>query len=367
MKLIVVSVIAVLYLMWPTSARADPTDKAKALKLYAQGRKLFDQKKYRAAIGKFKQARRFWKHRSLLFNIAAAHAHLKEPVAAVTYLRLYLKQAKPSERNVPEFLKKMQQQVGILVVQVLHRKAAIRVDGLLRGYGRVELVMKPGSKKVVILVGHKVVARRDVQLLAGRKVLWEVSEIPAAVIKPGIRVRPRRRVPTLAPPPPRRRRPAGVVPPKGEPAQKRSGRTVWKALFGATVGVGAALLIAAIGTGFKTQDLEGEKTALVKETFFTTNPVDGPDACQDAGEKGYTDIVDVCNRGRMFAMATNVLIGTGAALVAGSMYFMYRAFFARVKVDKKTAETKEKSSRFPVTVTPALGPGGASLSVSLDF
>lgn len=367
MRFLVLTAIATLTFSGLTHARAEDADKARAKKLYAQGRNLFDQKKYQAAIRKFKQARQHWKHRSLLFNIAAAYAYLNRPVAAVTYLRLYLQHARLAERTVPPFLKKMQRQVGVLVVQVLDRNAAIWIDGRFRGYARVELVLRPGNRRVSVRLGGREVAHRSIRVLAGREHLWEVSDIPVPSVRP--RPEPRRLRPALALPRPGRRRPEGVTPPRKEPAPKRTRRTIWRALFGSTIGAGGIFLVASIMTAFRVKKERDRQQSLIDLTQLQPNPVDpdAPDPCLDAGSKGYDEIVDVCNRVQRYETTTWALVGTGLVLVAISMGFVYHAFIMRPMAADGAGDSNHPRRPFPVTITPTFGRDSAALSVSLDF
>jgi tetratricopeptide (TPR) repeat protein len=197
-------------------AFAGKAEKVRAKKIFARAHKLFKKRKYDRAIALFKQAYGLWKHRSIRFNIALAYALKGDKVQAVIHLRQYLKKATAKERKLPELLKRVQGQVGVLVVQVALPKASIFIDGRLAGKQKVEVVVEPGARVVEVRVGDRVVARKIIVLAAGKEKLWELAGTVAVPPRPAP---PRPVEPARKPPPPVKPAPATVQPPPAPPVE----------------------------------------------------------------------------------------------------------------------------------------------------
>jgi len=78
-----------------------------------------------------------------------------------------------SDRNLPKVLQAAISAVGVLVVRVANPKAAIYLNGKIVGTHRVEIVVVPGRWVVEIRLGGRTVARRDMEVDAGREMRWE--------------------------------------------------------------------------------------------------------------------------------------------------------------------------------------------------
>jgi TolB-like protein len=173
--------------------------------------------------------------------------------------------------------------------------------------------------------------------------------------------------------PPDDRRQPGVgpgTPPTTPPKDdtKSDPRLKWKVLFYSTAGAGAALLVASIFTGLKVKSLEDDKIDAIKDSWDGPNPVttDG-NACKN--NAGNEELVDICNQGSDMATATNALIGVGAALIAGSGYFLYRAYFGEdeERATRDAAVTPTRPAGPTWVVTPTFSEQGGGVSATFRF
>jgi hypothetical protein len=180
-----IPVIALLLLLLAPrpEAQAESSDVTQAKEHFGAGRQSFDQQDYRAALRHFTRAYAQWSNRVFHFNIAMCHAHLNEPVAAVRHLRQYLLGATPEERELPEILRRVQAQVGLLIVRTPLAEAAISIDGQVVGLGEVAWVVAPGDHAVEIRREGQVVLRRRLSVAAAREARWEVQAVPRPVPK----------------------------------------------------------------------------------------------------------------------------------------------------------------------------------------
>ncbi|MFH2005733.1 MAG: tetratricopeptide repeat protein [bacterium] len=323
-----------LVLLAGTLVEASPSDKARAKLLFREGRQLFHKKRYKKSIVQLEKAHRLWKHRTIVFNLALAHAHLGDNIRAVIHLRRFLAEAPPAERKLPLILQQVQQKVGVLVIQLPNPRAAIYVDGKLAGRGRVELVVEPGRRAIEIREGTRTVLRKSIEVPAGKEKTWELAELPRRrpargrplVIHPRLRLRPR---PAVPPP---------VVPPP-----TRSRRGLHTGYFTTFTVMTAVSLAAAIAMGFKTKQ-----------------------AHEDFVASGRTDTA-LHDDGVLYQNIANALWGvTAAAAVTAAVV----AIFTRWR---RTERSKPSASQGAAQTTghlapqvsakPTIWPGGAGLTV----
>jgi hypothetical protein len=302
--------------VWSPSPAAAQTkaEKRKAKRLFAQGKRLFRRKKYTQAIELFKKAYGFWQRHEIQFNIAYSYAKLGEKLKAVTHLKIYLKKATSGQKKrIPPLLIRMQQQVGILVVQVPDHDAEIFVDGRLAGTGRIEMIVLPGTRAVEIRVDGKPVASKDLDVLPGTEKVWELHKMPSKE-KPTPRPTPRP-MPTPVPTPLPRPKPA-----KG----------VHWAYFVTALGVAVAAAATAAGTGSYVQSLKKD---------YKDNPTKS-----------------LMDKGNTMKTVTNAMWGVagGFAAVAGVL-----VFFTRWK--------KPERNTGGVSVMPEVGPGRFGVTFRMDF
>jgi hypothetical protein len=309
-------------------ARAEePTkrDKAKAKRYFRQGHRLFRRRKYSQAVEAFKRAYEHWKRREIHFNIAFAYARMGEKVKAVEHLREFLKQASRAERRkVPRILRKMQQQVGVLIVDVPDDEATIYIDGRKVGEQHVEVVVEPGKRVVEIRLKEKTVARKEMDAQPGMEKAWELTEIP----RPEPRPRPRPE-PRIEPVPRPRPRPQ---PTPDEPEPKKG--LHW-AYFTASAGLAVIAASVAVGTGVMTDQLRSD---------YEDNPT------RSTMDKGNT-----------MRNVTNAMWGVAAGAAVGAAVL---AIFTRWSQPEESA-TPSEAGGAEVSIAPGITPGGVSLGVTI--
>ncbi|MBN2131146.1 MAG: tetratricopeptide repeat protein [Sedimentisphaerales bacterium] len=342
-------------------AEADDSNMALARKLYLRAQQYYKQKNYDEAIRLFKQAFRLWPHRSIRYNIALAYALKGDDVRAVTHLRAYLEKATAKEKKLPDELVRAQRQVAVLIVQHVHPRVTVFVDG--RPVGRpdaknqVEIVVRPGRRIVVVRSGDRIVARRTFHLPAGKETPWKLAGIivpeprpvparpkeparkPPAPVKPA--APPTRPPPAVSPTPSRTARPtlpdkpAGLVPPPGtdrrptNTRRRRLGRLHW-GYFAAAVSLAAVAAVAAAATGIK---------ALKTNKKWR-------DSSLDEGLK---------DKGMMYQDTTNAFWGVASAFALGGAVL---AVFTRWKKTEHEGEPR-------ISAAPLLLPAGGGVSVRL--
>jgi hypothetical protein len=203
----------------PPPARGDARTAVR--RPFELGKKLFNRGRFLEAVTAFKAAYAIQPHRVIEYNIALSYARAGKPVEALPWLRRYQQGATAQDPPLDPALQQVPLRVGTLVVKVGDPAAAIYVDGRLVGRVRVEIVAEPGQRAVDVRLGDRVLARRIIDVVAGKENVWEITSAerppperraePAAVPRP---VRPaeplaaRRSERPLAPvpPPPRPRR-----------------------------------------------------------------------------------------------------------------------------------------------------------------
>ncbi len=293
-----------------TVSTADRRGRAKARKHFRKGRWLFHKRRYQQAVWSFERAYQHWKHHSILFNLALAHALLGQNVQAGAYLRKYHKAPGKKRRRLPKVLRDLKRKVATLIIKVADARAAIFVDGRRVGYGHAEVVVLAGKRVVEVRQGDRVVSRKELNVNAGTEKTWEL----AGMNRPGPR-------PEDAPAP--------------EPGSKPSGKTTpWGRLHWAYVTTAAsvtvALLGAALATSVQNRDLHGD---------FEAQPWDE----------------ELAAKGEKMQLVANVLWGvTAAAAVTTAIIGVFTRW---------SRKSEEPDNQAAVTVQPGFWPGGASLRV----
>lgn len=158
----------------PALAAPKPADRQVAKQLFQRGKKHYVRGHYRKSIQAFLKAYHHWRHPAVQYNIALAYARLGEPVPTIRHLRRYLR-AVPKAQRLPELLRRMQRQVGVLVVQVPDPRATIYVDGKLMGHDRIEWVARPRLITVQIRLNERVMESRAIRLEAGQETVWHLT------------------------------------------------------------------------------------------------------------------------------------------------------------------------------------------------
>jgi hypothetical protein len=300
----------------PRRAAAEPADKVSAKQFFHTGKALFKHKRYNQAIEAFEKAWVYWKHHSILFNIALCHAFLGQKAKAGEYVRRFLKVAPPKQRALPEQLQRILRETGVLVVRAPRAKAAIYLAGRPVGRGQARLVVVAGQYAVDLRLGDRVVARAVVTVPGGGRKEWapRVRGAGATATDPagsGATAGPR-----------------GSAPPEpGEPADRPRRRKVHWAWFASLAGLAAVAAGAAVGMGVRTRDLRDDFLADRSNASLRDDTVQSMNI-------------------------TNALWGVaGATAIAAGVL----AFFTRWRKKERGAPA--------VSVLPGAGPGGVGVSV----
>jgi len=289
-------------------ARADTSeaDKAKARKLVKIAKKMLKKKDLDRALRYFEQAHRYWENPVIQYNIAVVHMAKGHKVKAATHLRHYMKKASADEQaRLPVALRKVLTQVTVMYIRAPASDIAIWVDGKLEGMGKVEVVVLPGKRKVEFRRGAEVVSEKILDATAGQTLVFSPDARSSTSRSPGTG--------------------SGGT---GQPTDQKK-KLHW-AYFVVAAGLAVVAGAVTVGTGVRTLALHDE---------FKNDPND----------------TDVQSQGKTMKAVTNAMIGvTAAAAVAAGVL----AFFTQWKKAEKPST---------VQVQPAVTPGGASLSLTVQF
>ena len=247
------------------ATRAFRPSKDAARRLFARGQALYAKRKYRLAIAALEEALRHWDRREIHFNMALCHYELRDAVGAVRHLRAYLRGASPRERRaVPRRLRRLRGKVGVLVIKSNDANAEIRIDGISRGKGKMELVVQPGAVRVTIHRPGTTDLLRTLKARAGGTTYWDVTVNRIRVI--------------------------------GPQDHRRKTRLHWR-WFAVAAGVAVAATCAAAGLGLKTRAIHAD---------FDTDPS-----------------WDTRDEGLRFQTLTNVMWGVAGVAVATAAVLAY--------------------------------------------
>lgn len=234
----------------PAEARAavSTSVKIRVINLAQRAKRAFLAKRFDKAIRHWRQAYSLWPKPQLLYNIALAYERSRRPEQAMTFLRVFLTQAKtePQKTTLMRAARKLQRRLSRRV-SVLGlsgpRGAQAFVDGKLVGALPLEVVLRPGKHRLEVRAPGRTTVKRDLTLEVGHTTLVDVKMHPA------------RRRPALRPEPwPRLR--TGRAPRKG----------LHMAYTLTTTGIALALAGAAVGTGM---------LAIKRYDEFQSNPTLG--------------------------------------------------------------------------------------------
>jgi hypothetical protein len=157
-----------------------------ARRLFARGQTLYAKRRYRQAIAVLEEALRHWNRREIQFNIALCYFELRDAVGAIRHLRAYLRGASRRERRaVPRRLRRLRRKVGVVVIESSDANAEIVINGIPRGKGKVEWVVRPGAVKVAIHRPGSVNVWRTLRTRAGGTTYWDVTVDRIRVVGPG--------------------------------------------------------------------------------------------------------------------------------------------------------------------------------------
>lgn len=304
-----------------------------AVEKFNEGTQLFHDRDYDGAAAAFRSAHALRPNWKLLYNIGQSDAAAKRYGPALEAFEKYLVMGgddiETGRRDeVLEEIGKFRKIVGAVEIQG-DKDLVITVDDLERG-------TTPLSGPVLVAAGieHRFRALRN------GEVVFEQTLRVTGEEKTLLRIPEQTTVPTPEPveaaAPTDEKIPPAPAAPKGD--GDTPGRSL-KAAGWATLGVGAAVLVAGAVTGGMSLSLENELA---------------PDCAENGCPPGKTS-----DRDRMdqFALATDVLIGAGAAVAATGIVLLVLG----IHKNKTSVETTT------VKVAPCLSPQLASVSFVKEF
>ncbi len=304
-------------------ARRAPTqdEVQRARALFQRGRVFFSKGKYVEAANAFEDAYALHKHKAIEYNLAVTHALLGHVKRAVTYFRAFLRH-ESNPPPLPDVLKKAQSRVGAVVVSVKNPDAIIYVNGRPAGKGHVDVVVDPGRVVLEVRLRDRVVAHKELTVLAGRETVYEFAEIkPEHVGGTG---------------------PGGAVGPggsggavgggqRGGESRGASYQTLHWAYFATATAVALGLAAGAVATG-----------VMAKKDYDDFQKDRSNEALRDEGVK--------------LVKITNGLWGAAGGMAAAAVVL---AIFTRWKGKEK----QEKATS--VTAVPMITPGGGGLVITI--
>jgi hypothetical protein len=200
-------------------------------------------------------------------------------------------------------LRKLLAETSVLDIKAPDAGIAIWVDGKLEGMGSAEVVVLPGKRPVEFRKGGKVLLKKTLHAKAGQVLLFSPTLTPDA----------------------RRPPPGGGTTPT-DPGRKK---LHW-AYFAGAAGLAVLASAVMIGTGVKTLELHDR---------FESNP----------------DDTDAQSQGKTMKAVTNAMVGVASAAAVTAAVL---AFFTRWRKPERASA---------VQVQPRVGPGGASVTLAVEF
>jgi hypothetical protein len=148
-----------------------------------------------------------------------------------------------------------------------------------------------------------------------------------------------------------------------------------RALFWTSLVLTAGSATAMTVTGLQVRgSLLDDKNAAIRDwqerNDAMADELSGSDACDKApGLDGTEDVVKACDKGKTWALATNVLIGTTVVGAVATVLFYYKGYVEpRSANEGGSASVRPRKKSSPVvSVTPAVSPTTLGAGVRIDF
>jgi hypothetical protein len=159
-----------------------------------------------------------------------------------------------------------------------------------------------------------------------------------------------------------------VTPPMPlDDGERRGGGTARVLFWSSLVATGAGVAAFTI-TGLKVRSIEKEQDEALTRFNYAANGVQHPgDACAEARNDGFMELIDICDRGRNMATVTNVLIGATAVAAVATAFFYWRGYLAGDARRETTAGRRRPAGIGSVVVSPELYRSGAGLGAVIQF
>jgi hypothetical protein len=298
------TVLCCVFFASPATALAQTRDAAGAEKLYDDGSKLLEAGDWAGACAKFEQSHALDAAPGTLLNLASCAEH--DGKVALAWSRLKDarslnadtksdKQRGEIEAFIDASLRRLEPRLPFLTVRVANKPEGLSIsrDGTPSAEG-VELPVDPGHHVVEVSAPGFGVARREVDVTEGAKLVIEIELSPKA---------------TGAPPPPQPEPPSLVAP--EAPQLSEEGLTPLQ-IAGIAIGsVGVATLLVSIGTGAaalgKESELEELGCSPTPRETLGCSPSQAPLAA------------DLASEGSTLALASTVTTFVGAGLAGGGL------------------------------------------------
>lgn len=321
------------------SALAQTRDAAGAEKLYDDGSKLLEAGDWAGACAKFEQSHALDAAPGTLLNLASCAEH--DGKVALAWSRLKDarslnadtksdKQRGEIEAFIEASLRRLEPRLPFLTVRVANKPEGLSIsrDGTPSAEG-VELPVDPGRHVVEVSAPGFGVARREVDVTEGAKLVIEIELSPKATGTPP--------APQPEPPPP------PAAPEAPQPSEE--GLTPLQ-IAGIAIGsVGVATLLVSIGTGAaalgKESELEELGCSLTQRETLGCSPSQAPLAA------------DLSSEGSTLALASTVTTFVGAGLASGGL--LMALLGGRPSASASTG------------VVPLVGPGYAAITFGGRF
>jgi len=235
----------------PASVSAAPDDEAARLRaLFADGQRLFSERRFSEAASRFERLYELKPHPSVLFNLARCYEKLQETPRALRFYRDYIHQAPdaPDRPQVVESIQALESRlrkrgVSQLMVFTEPPGARVEVDGKYLGESPASAELLPGPHELTVSAEGFVRETRIVPVVLGVSPEASVSLVrgaPAPIVQ--VERLPEPVAPALPSAPPDAV-PAAQVARQAEEASASAPVAPWLAAGGAVAG-------AAVGAGF---------------------------------------------------------------------------------------------------------------------
>jgi hypothetical protein len=233
-----------------------------------------------------------------------------------------------------------------LVVSSNAEGATVYIGGQARGpiSGGTFVVRGLPEGKVMVAVEGNGFTRSEsrADLKAGSATKLEINAEKAVVIdKPPIKP------PPITPPPPQKdevSRPGGT----------------YRALFWTSLVLTGAGVTAFTITGLKVSSAEKDQDAAIAAwgNGYLANGLQHPnDACAEAENDAFQELVDICDRGKSAARMSNIFLGVTAVGVIATGFFLWKGYLSPPKGKRETG----------VTVLPEIYRKGAGIGATIQF
>jgi hypothetical protein len=167
----------------------------RALSLFEEGNKLFENSEHAAALAKYREALRAWDHPAIRYNAAVALINLDQPLAANENLELALRYGgtpfnPETYQQALTYRKLLRGQLAELKVACAETGAEVALDGatLFVAPGEVARWLLPGAHQLVARKPGFLTATRSLSLLPGKPaaenlILQEIGTLPTRTVR----------------------------------------------------------------------------------------------------------------------------------------------------------------------------------------